>query len=533
MPLELSLWVDRSSLEPDREGRCALAIELQASGARAELERRTARTVLAIDVSASMEGEPLAQVVRSVDRLLDALDDESAHEIGVVAFSESALRVVDPVPVDAAGKRLVRSRVGRLFAESGTNIEAGLNLAAEMLADAPASMRRGVILLSDGAPNVGAHTADSLREVVRRHRPSVSFFSLGYGLDHAEDVLSAIGESGGGGYEFIPDPTACARSFARALGAQGDVVASGIELVVAPAEGVEVARFIGREDVRYSRDGVVVTAPDMVAGGRRLIGVELRIAPPSADRFLVELVQVTARWSSPSARHSASASVSLEVVARQPAIAPDGARRVLLVRADEARDSARKEADRAQFGAAAATLRAVLEQIERVPDFQRNDGSSLADAYELLLDEVTTFERRPSVEAYAMFRKAAVSSKLAVAVPSAARSRGDVSQKLIDHVAGDCPEAWLVAIAGMTGRFVLREENVIGRANDAEIRIPRAEVAHRHAEIFADAGRYWLSDLGSLQPTHVNGKVVMRHMLSPGDVVRIGDVDLRYEEAEP
>ena len=276
MSLGLSLWVDRSSLRPDREGRCSLAVDLAATGSAAiEGRRPAARTILALDVSASMEGEPLAHVIRSVDRLLDALREED--EVGIVAFSENASRVVEPVRVDAPGKRLVRSRVARLFAESGTNIEAGLERAAEMLEGTPAGMRRGVVLLSDGAPNVGAHTADALREVVRRHRAGVSFFALGYGVDHSEDVLSAIGEAGGGGYEYVPDPAACVRSFARALGTQGDVVASEVELVVSPAEGVEIVRFVGREESRFSREGVVVSLPDMVNGARRLVVAELRV----------------------------------------------------------------------------------------------------------------------------------------------------------------------------------------------------------------------------------------------------------------
>ncbi|HVH47038.1 MAG TPA: FHA domain-containing protein, partial [Labilithrix sp.] len=369
---------------------------------------------------------------------------------------------------------------------------------------------------------------------VRRHRPGISFFSLGYGVDHSEDVLSSIGEAGGGGYEFVQDPAACTRSFARALGAQGDVVATGIELVVSPAAGVELARFVGREDVRYSRDGVVLALSDMVHGGRRLVAFELRISPPGAERFMADVVQVAARWRGPwpSEVTSRTETVTLEVVEREPMLVPAAARRVLLVRADEVRESSRMLADRGQFGAAAAGLRSLMTEIGRLPGWLANDGSSLAEAYELLLDEATAFERRPSVEAYAAFRKATVSSKLAVVVPSAARSRGDASQKLIEHVAGDCPEAWLTGLTGIAGRFRLREECVIGRTNDADICVTSAEVARRHAEVFANEGHYWVADLGSTKPTIVNGTALERapHKLQPGDVVRVGDAELRYEE---
>lgn len=540
MPLALSVWLDRSSLRPDEDGRCAVAVELAASGAPVEGARPPARTILALDVSASMKGEPLEHVIRSVDRLLDALggerDGAPADEVGIVAFSDDAARVVEPVRVDAAGKRLVRARVGRLVADRGTNIEAGLERAAEMLADAPATTRRGVVLLSDGAPNVGAHTAEALREIVRRHRPAISFFSLGYGLDHCEDVLSAIGEAGGGGYELVHDPSVCARSFARALGAQGDVVATGIELVVTPAAGVEIARFVGHEDTRFTREGVVVSLADMVNGARRLVVADLRVRAPGAERFVADVVEVTARFRASASSDGASVTrtAALEVAERAPAVVPEAARRVLVACADEARASARALADRGQFGGAAASLRALMAEIERLPGWVVDDGSPLAEAYELLVDEATAFERRPSPEAYAAFRKATVGSKLAASVPSAARSRGDASQRLIEHVAGDRPEAWLVREE--TGaRHRLREECVVGRTNDADLRVESARVSRRHAEVFADAGAYWIVDLGSTNPTIVNGVDLgsTPHKLRPGDVVLVGDVELRYEEALP
>jgi Ca-activated chloride channel family protein len=541
MPLTLECWVDRTNVTPSGTAKCCVAFEIGAVGEPLEGERPAARTILALDVSASMKGEPIDQVIRSVDRLLDALDGGArakgaADEIGIVAFAQGATRVVDPVRVDAAGKRLVRSRVGRLYVEAATNIEAGLDLSAKMLEDTPAGMRRAVVLLSDGAPNVGAHTAEALREVVRRHRPNVSFFCLGYGADHSEQILSTIGEAGGGGYEFIPDPASCARSFARALGAQGDAVASGVELTLGLAEGVELVRFVVREETRFSRDGITVSLPDMVGGARRLVVAELLVHAPGPDRFVVDLVQAKLRSRAPAVSreapsvHTKEADAAIEVAERAPAVVPDAARRVLLARADEVRESARQLADRGQFAGAGTTIRRFMAEIDQLPGWVVNDGTALAEAYELLVDEAMAFERRPDAEAYAAFKKATVNSKLAASVPSAARSRGDASQKLIEHVAGNCPKAWLVEVGG--ARHVLAEECVIGRTAEADLRVPSQNVSRRHAQVFADAGAYWVSDMGSTNTTEVNGSKLgtAPHRLAPGDIVRVGDVELRYEE---
>lgn len=526
MALAVTVRLDVGSVRPDRAARAHAAIVLEATGSPRREPRASARTVLAVDVSGSMKGEPLDQVVRSVDRLLDALDE--TDEVAVVAFSDDAAVVAEPMRVDAEGKRLVRARVRRLGAGGNTNVEAGLELAASLLAGARDGARCGVVLLSDGVPNRGVYTADGLREVVRRHRPAISFFSLGYGRDHCEDVLAAVGEAGGGGFELVADPAACARAFARALGAQADVVASGIELVLAPGEGVEITRFLGREDVRFAREGAIVALPDMVAGARRVVVAELAVAPPGASRFVAHLAGVAVRAKGEDA--SPRASLDVEVADREPSPCVAALSDVLLVRADVVREEARALADRAQFRAAASVVRALLAEIAKSPGFSANDGSPLAEAYEALVDDAVAMEREPAPDEYAAFRKAGVASRLAASGPESARLRGDASAKLIEHVAGDYPEAWLVTPDG--ARHRLREECIIGRTTSADLCIARDGVSRRHAEVHAADGRYVVVDLGSTNTTALNGAPVGRvpRPLRDGDAIEVGGAVIRYEE---
>lgn len=526
MALAVTVRLDLASIRPDEDARAHAVIVLEATGEPRREPRAPSRTVLAIDVSGSMAGEPLEHVVRSVDALLDAFGE--GDEVGVVAFSDGASVVIEPTPVTDDGKRLVRSRVRRLVARGNTHVEAGLDLAASLVASASSGMRRGVVLLSDGAPNRGAHTADGLREVVKRHRPSVSFFSLGYGQDHCEDVLSAIGDAGGAGYELVVDPRTCARAFARALGAQADVAASGIELVVSPADGASVSGFLGREEMRFSREGVVVALPDMVAGARRVVVAEIAIGAPGAQRFLAHVADVTVRSKDGPSQPS---KLDVEIADREPRVEAAALRDVLLVRADRVREEARALADRGHFGAAASSLRSLLGEIAACPGFLANDGSPLAEAHELIVDEAIAMERKPAADEYVAFRKAAVASKLAASGPASARDRGEMSTKLIVQAAGEYPAAWLITPEG--ARHRLREECVIGRTSAADVCIARECVSRRHAEVVAIDGKFLVMDLGSTNPTSVNGAPLGRvpHALRDGDVIRVGDVELRYEEA--
>ena len=50
---------------------------------------------------------------------------------------------------------------------------------------------------------------------------------------------------------------------------------------------------------------------------------------------------------------------------------------------------------------------------------------------------------------------------------------------------------------------------------------------------FANAGDFWVADMGSTNPTLVNGSALgsAPHKLAAGDVIIVGDMKLRYEEA--
>ena len=68
-----------------------------------------------------------------------------------------------------------------------------------------------------------------------------------------------------------------------------------------------------------------------------------------------------------------------------------------------------------------------------------------------------------------------------------------------------------------------------GRTND--IPLPDDEYAStRHARIEPRRDGIWLEDIGSTNGTFVNGiRLTRERRLAPGDVVRIGETDLRFE----
>ena len=87
-------------------------------------------------------------------------------------------------------------------------------------------------------------------------------------------------------------------------------------------------------------------------------------------------------------------------------------------------------------------------------------------------------------------------------------------------------------VSGVT--YELAEQLVtVGRAPDNTIHIDDASVSGRHAELRRADKSYQLRDLGSTNGTRVNGSAATEIKLNPGDRIRFGAVDARFEGDVP
>jgi pSer/pThr/pTyr-binding forkhead associated (FHA) protein len=71
-----------------------------------------------------------------------------------------------------------------------------------------------------------------------------------------------------------------------------------------------------------------------------------------------------------------------------------------------------------------------------------------------------------------------------------------------------------------------------GRGETNEVALEGDEFAStRHARFETRRDGVWVEDLGSTNGTYVNGvKLSRSRRLVPGDIVRVGETDLRYEQ---
>ena len=92
---------------------------------------------------------------------------------------------------------------------------------------------------------------------------------------------------------------------------------------------------------------------------------------------------------------------------------------------------------------------------------------------------------------------------------------------------------WLVAAGGPRSgeRYALRVgDQVIGRAETADVIVGAGDVSREHAHVWWDGTTATITDAGSSHGTEVNGyRLVGSQALRPGDVLRLGSAELRFE----
>jgi sigma-54 dependent transcriptional regulator, acetoin dehydrogenase operon transcriptional activator AcoR len=75
------------------------------------------------------------------------------------------------------------------------------------------------------------------------------------------------------------------------------------------------------------------------------------------------------------------------------------------------------------------------------------------------------------------------------------------------------------------------EKQVIGRDAEADICVPVSAVSRRHAELFAERGRFFVRDLGSTNGVIVDGQRVEEAELETNSELRIGDAIFKFVES--
>src|ERR1700740_1273956 len=84
---------------------------------------------------------------------------------------------------------------------------------------------------------------------------------------------------------------------------------------------------------------------------------------------------------------------------------------------------------------------------------------------------------------------------------------------------------------GMTGRTheLKADKTTIGRVEDNTFQIAEPSVSSHHCEVFLRGNDIVVKDLNSTNGTFINGEKVSESPLKPGQILRLGQIEIRLE----
>jgi len=205
------------------------SIKTAAAGRAAD---RPLNLALLLDTSGSMERADRVAIIREAMRVLTT-QLHPQDVVSVVTFARTARLWADGVAGDKAGETL--SQVGGITPEGGTNLEEAMRLAYETARrHYLANGINRVVLLTDGAANLGNVNAAALKQKVEAQRKqgiALDCFGIGW-EDFNDDMLAELSGNGDGRYAFINSPEEAGTEFAAKLAGALRVAAQDVKVQV-------------------------------------------------------------------------------------------------------------------------------------------------------------------------------------------------------------------------------------------------------------------------------------------------------------
>ncbi|RYD23459.1 MAG: DUF3520 domain-containing protein [Verrucomicrobiaceae bacterium] len=217
------------SAHPVTPGRSLVRVAVR-TGASGRSAAQPLRLTLLVDQSGSMVREDRRA---AMDRALSQLSGllTKADVVNVIGFSRTPHLLAEGVAGDQSRK--LSSLVNQAASEGGTNLEEALKLGGQLAARHQlAGAQNRIVLLTDGAANLGDADPDRLAEQVKTLRQKgIAFDIAGIAADDLNDrLLAELARNGNGRYYVVGDEKG--DSFARQLAGAFRPAAENVKIQV-------------------------------------------------------------------------------------------------------------------------------------------------------------------------------------------------------------------------------------------------------------------------------------------------------------
>ncbi|MCC6552447.1 MAG: VWA domain-containing protein [Polyangiaceae bacterium] len=302
-----------------RAGETFLMLEVRGDRGGEASAQAPVNLSLVIDRSGSMRGSRLVNAVQAATTAVDRLNDGDV--VSVVAFDTRTSVIVPPTTVGPGTRGRIVSDIRGLTLGGDTCISCGIEEGMALL-DRTAGKVTRMILLSDGDANSGVRDVPGFRSMAQRARDrGVSITTIGVDVEYNEKILSAIAQESNGRHYFVESDAALARIFEAEAESLTSTVASGAEVAIDLAPGVELDRVFDRS-FRRAGSKVIVPLGSFSQGEVKTVLLRVRLNGQQEGEAALADVEMTYRDLVADAEGRCAGKLGVEIT-EDPAAASD------------------------------------------------------------------------------------------------------------------------------------------------------------------------------------------------------------------
>lgn len=247
---------------------------------------------LVIDRSGSMKGGRLLNAIQAATRAVDQLQDGDV--VSVVAFDTRTTVVVPPTTIDSGSRSRVLADIRGISLGGDTCISCGIEDGLGLLDRTEGRVSR-MLVLSDGDANNGVRDVPGFRAIAQRALDrGVNISTIGVDVDFNEKILSAIAQESNGRHYFVENDAGLTRIFEEEAESLKSTVASGAEVAIELAPGVELDRVFDRT-FRRAGNRVLVPLGTFSRGEVKTVLLKVRLPGGEAGPAPVADVEMSYR----------------------------------------------------------------------------------------------------------------------------------------------------------------------------------------------------------------------------------------------
>lgn len=383
--------LDHAALEANHKQTVFLRVGL--TGFELPSTRRAPLNVaIVIDKSGSMQGNKIEQAKSAARAALSQLGPDDI--VSIVAYDDTVDVLVPATKV--SDREVVERGIERLSAGGMTALFAGVvKGAGEVRKFAGKERVSRVVLLSDGAANVGPASAGELGQLGRSlRREGIAVTTVGLGLGYNEDLMVQLAQASGGQHVFIEHERQLAQVFREGFGNLATIVAKEVVVKVRLAEGLRPVRVLGRaQDADIVGQVVTVQMPALYARQVDDVVLELDMRPLPPQSLEVASVEVSYHNVATNAADKVSMAVRADVTDDRERVSQSAVPAVgVAVLERLANERSRQAIELRDQGQVEAARRLLEENVRALRDGANRYGSDtldkLAKEYDLDADKI-------------------------------------------------------------------------------------------------------------------------------------------------